>query len=199
MVGARENLMMKSLPHRRSRIGATSVVAALAVAAAAFAAGSAFAADGHAHAKPAAAAQPAHDHGAGHGHDHAVDRLALDDGRKWPTDAALRDGMSRLRALTAKRIDAAHHGKLSTVQYAALARRVETEVGGIVANCKLEPRADAMLHLVIAELGAGADAMAGKAPGVKRVQGLLKVASAVNAYGEHFDHPGFEPIAELQH
>lgn len=191
--------MTKPLPHRRPRIGATSVVAALA--AAALAAGSALAGDGHEHARPAAAAQPAHDHGAahGHGHDHGADRLALDDGRKWPTDAALRDGMNRLRALAAKRLDAAHHGKISTVQYAALARQVETEVGGIVANCKLEPRADAMLHLVIAEIGAGADAMAGKAPGVKRAQGLLQVAGAVNAYGDYFDHPGFKPIAELQH
>ena len=73
------------------------------------------------------------------------------------------------------------------------------EVGGIVANCKLEPKADAMLHLVIAEIGEGADAMAGKTAGVKRAQGLVKVATAVNGYAEHFDHAGFKPIAELQH
>jgi hypothetical protein len=33
---------------------------------------------------------------------------------------------------------------------------MENEIAGIVANCKLEPQADAMLHLVIADLGAGA-------------------------------------------
>ena len=39
----------------------------------------------------------------------------------------------------------------------------------------------------------------GAAVGVKRAQGVGKVATAVNGYAEHFDHAGFKPIAELQH
>jgi len=195
MVGAREN-SMKHLQSGRPAVAARFAAAAFAVAAVVGAAG-AQAADGHSHARPAAAAKPAHDHG--HDHAGAPGKLALDDGRKWPTDAALRDGMTRLRGLVAKRLDAAHHGKLSAAQYTALAGEVEREVGGIVANCKLEPKADAMLHLVIAEIGEGADAMAGKTAGVKRAQGLVKVATAVNGYAEHFDHAGFKPIADLQH
>lgn len=188
---------MKPLQPLRPAAATRLAVAAFAVAAALAGAGGARAADSHAHGKPVAAAKPAHDHG----HDHAAapGKLTLDDGRKWPTDAALRDGMTRLRALVARRLDAAHHGKLSAAQYTALAGDVEREVGAIVANCKLEPGADAMLHLVIAEIGAGSDAMAAKAPGAKRAQGLVKVAAALNDYAGHFDHPGFKPIAELQH
>lgn len=137
----------------------------------------------------AAGAKAEHDH-----HAAAPARLSLDHGKKWGTDEALRTGMERIRNAVEPQLAAAHAGKLSPADYAALAGKVENEVAGIVGNCKLEPKADAMLHLVIADLGAGTDAMAGKAKKAKPEQGLVKVASAVNNYGRYFDHPGFKPI-----
>lgn len=132
---------------------------------------------------------------AAHSHDASHETtLTLDNGRKWATDEPLRAGMTRIRGLVLPQLDAAHAGKLGTAQYKALASKVEVEVGGIVANCKLEPKADAMLHLVIAEIGEGTDAMAGKAAKQRPIDGLAKVVDAVNRYGSHFDHPGFEPI-----
>ena len=131
-----------------------------------------------------------------HSHDAAAPAaLSLNAGQKWATDDALRGGMTRIRGLVATQLDAAHAGRLSPAQYAQLAGRIEGEVGGIVAKCKLEPKADAMLHVVIGEIGAGTDAMAGKTPGVPAAQGLVHVASAVNDYGRHFEHPGFQPVA----
>ena len=130
-------------------------------------------------------------------HEHASaapSRLGLDHGRKWATDEALRGGMARIRELVEPQLAGAHDGKLSAAQYGALAGQVETEVAGIVANCKLEPKADAMLHLVIGDIGAGTDAMAGKTPKRKPQQGLAQVAAAVNNYGRYFEHPGFKPI-----
>jgi hypothetical protein len=141
-------------------------------------------------------AGPATGQTSGHGHEAgATAALALNQGQKWPTDKPLRDGMDRIRKLVEPQLALAHAGKLGAGQYQALARQIESEVGGIVANCKLEPKADAMLHLVIADIGAGTDAMAGKNAKVPAAQGLLAVAQAVNAYGGHFAHPGFKPIA----
>jgi len=137
----------------------------------------------------AAGAKAEHDH-----HGAAPARLALDHGRKWGTDETLRTSMDRIRAAVEPQLAAAHAGKLSPADYAALAGKVENEVATIVGNCKLEPKADAMLHLVIADLGAGTDAMAGKARKAKPEQGLAKVAGAVNNYGRYFEHPGFKPI-----
>lgn len=133
-------------------------------------------------------------------HDHdaiAPAKLSLDHGRKWATDAPLRKGMDRIRALVEPQLAAAHT-ELSPAQYAALASQVEAEVGGIVANCKLEPNADEMLHIVIGEIGAGTDAMAGKAGQQRPERGLVQVARAVNAYAAHFNHPGFKPIRNVQ-
>lgn len=143
-------------------------------------------------------APPAWAQAGAHGHDShagpAVHQLSLNQGRKWNTDEPLRAGMGRIRGFVEPGLGAAHAGKLGAAQYRELATKVEQEVGGIVANCKLEPQADAMLHLVIADIGAGADAMAGKSAELRPQQGLLRVAQAVNAYGSHFEHPGFRPL-----
>ena len=156
----------------------TSAVAAAAMAAALSA--------------PGFAQTAVHDHSAAMPH-----KLTLNQGRKWATDEPLRAGMGRIRGLVEPQLGAAHAGKLTPVQYRELATQVETEVGGIVANCKLEPKADAMLHLVIADVGSGTDAMAGKDAKTRPALGLVKVAQAVNQYGSNFDHPGFKPIRNV--
>lgn len=141
---------------------------------------------------PALAQNHAHNHDAAAPH-----RLALNQGHKWATDGPLRAGMVRIRGLVEPNMAAAHAGKLTPAQYRELATQVETEVGGIVASCRLEPKADAMLHLVIADIGAGTDAMAGKDAKTRPALGLVQVAQAVNQYGTYFDHPGFKPIRNV--
>ena len=131
-----------------------------------------------------------------HEHDHGATeaKLVLNQGKKWPTDAPLRQGMENIRGAVAKNVPAIHAGKATPKQYQALANKVNAEVAGIVQNCKLEPEADAQLHLVIAELMAGAEAMEGKVKGETRRAGAEKVAKALNAYGEHFDHAGWQRL-----
>ena len=141
---------------------------------------------------PALAQAVTHDHSGAAPHN-----LTLNQGHRWATDGPLRAGMGRIRSLVEPQLGAAHAGKLTPAQYRELAMQVETEVGGIVANCKLEPKADAMLHLVIADIGAGTDTMAGKNAKARPALGLVKVAQAVNQYGSHFDDPGFKPIRNV--
>ncbi|NUP86765.1 MAG: hypothetical protein HUU30_13585 [Burkholderiaceae bacterium] len=144
-------------------------------------------------AAPVAAAQTAtHEHAAATPH-----KLTLNQGRKWTTDEPLRAGMGRIRSLVEPQLAAAHADKLTPAQYRELATQVETEVGAIVANCKLEPEADAMLHRVIADLSAATDTMSGNNAQVRPALGLVNVAEAVNQYGSHFDHPDFTPIRNV--
>lgn len=130
-----------------------------------------------------------------HSHDAAaLHKLTLNQGKKWGTDEPLRAAMGRIRGLVEPQLGAAHNGKLTPAQYSELATRIETEVGGIVANCKLEPKADAMLHLLIADLGDGTSTMTGKNPKQRPALGLVKVAKTLDQYGKHFEHPGFKPV-----
>jgi hypothetical protein len=145
---------------------------------------------GLAFAGPAAYGQAAHDHG----HAAGEAKLALNQGQKWTTDAPLRQGMESIRGALAKDMKAIHANNATPKQYDALAAKVGTEVAGIVQNCKLEPAADEQLHIVIAELMAGAEAMEGKVKGETRRAGAERVAKALNAYGEHFDHAGWKRL-----
>jgi hypothetical protein len=60
-----------------------------------------------------------------------------------------------------------------------------------VANCKLTPEADAVLHVVVADLLAGADQMKS---GTDAAAGAHKVVTAANEYSRYFDHPGWKVL-----
>lgn len=152
-----------------------------------FSAGLSFAAA--AHAAPAAHKHDAHaDHG-------APASLQLNAGKKWGTDEALRKSMGSIRQAVEASLHEIHENRLPTAGYGALASKVEGEVANIVANCKLEPKADAQLHLVVADLLAGSDQMAGKVKKAKRQDGAVKVIDALEKYATYFNDPQFKPIA----
>ena len=128
-----------------------------------------------------------------HGHGDAKAALVLDHGKRWPTDAPLRLHMSELRATMAGSLERIESGTLAQSDYAKLGATVEQKVGSIVNDCKLPPEADAQLHLIVADLIAGADIMQGRAAG-EPAAGAHKVLTALNAYAQYFDDAGFKPL-----
>lgn len=146
---------------------------------------------GHAGASERGQDRHEHAHDRQHAHDPGAMKLALNKGRKWDTDEALRKGMSAMRAEVGRALHAIHDGKLDAAGYQALARSLEGEMAQVVANCRLAPDADAQLHIVLARLTEGVDAMKTDSP---REDGAVKVVDALNAYGRHFDHPGWKKI-----
>lgn len=138
----------------------------------------------------AIAADHTHEH-EGHG----AAAATLNNGQKWPTDAPLRQGMTRIKAALLPHADAIHANKLKAAQYRALAKQTNTQIAFIVANCKLAPEADAQLHLIIAELGAAAETMAGDGKAQSRQEGAMRLHQALETYGNFFDHPGWSASA----
>lgn len=136
------------------------------------------------------AAESGHDHHQGHGEQ----KLELNAGKKWGTDEALRKGMMSMRAAVVKAIPAAHAGKMTGKEYEILAKDLGTQVGYIVQNCKLNPQADAQLHLVIEQIMSGVDTLEGKIHASNRAGGVVKTAQALNTYGKYFDHAGWQSI-----
>lgn len=136
----------------------------------------------------------AQDHAHGHDHDAtAPAQLALDNGQKWATDDSLRQGMIRTRNALAANLAAIHSGKATAKEYQALAQKTNEQVSFMVQNCKLDPKADAMLHLLLGDIIAGADAMAGKNSSEAR-KGAEKIAQALEEYGAYFNHPGWHGV-----
>ena len=132
----------------------------------------------------------------GHSHDRAgaPAELSLDEGKKCASDEPLRKAMTNIRNALDESLQAIHEGKLSATQYGALAKKVNGEVGYMVSNCKLEPNADAQLHLIIAEILEGVEALDGKVKKLKRRDGTIKVIGALENYGTYFDDPSWKPI-----
>jgi hypothetical protein len=150
-------------------------------------------------ASPAAIAQTAanHEHSNEHqahgaGSAPLVSKLELQpDGRRWPTDASLRAGMANIRAAFDADHPAIHAGRQTDAQYDALAATVEREVNSIVANCKLEPAADAQLHYVVGDLLQAVSLLRGGDPARSRHDGAHRLHGALNAYGRYFDDPSW--------
>ena len=137
----------------------------------------------------AALAADAHDHG-----NSAPHKLELNAGKKWGTDDALRQGMSTIHASVAQTLPAAHSGKATAADYNAFGKDVTAQISYIVENCKLDPKADEQLHIIVADIMNGVEAAEGKEGEKKRASGVVKVAEAANAYGKHFDHAGWKAI-----
>lgn len=134
------------------------------------------------------AAEVAHsqEHGA------APASLTLNAGKKWASDEPLRKAMGNIRNAMDASLHDIHGNKLAAAGYDALAKKVNDEVSDIVSNCKLEPKADAQLHLIVADMLSGAAAMQGKGGKVQRRDGALEVLVALGNYGDYFDHPDWK-------
>lgn len=130
---------------------------------------------------------------AGTSHEHGAKpvKATLDKGKKWSTDEPLRQGMALIRTNMEGALHAIHEGKLTDADYAALAEKVTAHVANIVATCKLAPKADAQLHLVIVKILDGANAMQGKQAKVKREAGAVTVLAALKQYETYFDDPNW--------
>ena len=135
-------------------------------------------------------AADAHNHG-GSAETH---QLQLNAGKKWETDAPLRKAMTAVRGSVTQILPTAHAGKATPADYDAFASTVNQQVAYMVENCKLPPAADAQLHIIVADLMAGAEAAQGKHGEDKRAEGVVKVAQASNAYGKYFSHSGWKAI-----
>lgn len=127
----------------------------------------------------------AHEHG---GHDsHASQAaLSLNDGNKWATDEALRHAMHGIVELMQPHL----HQPAASADYSTLSHGIHSNIEYMVQNCKLEPAADAALHVIIGEMIAGTELLDGKQGEAARSQGVEKIAQALTSYTQYFDHPG---------
>jgi hypothetical protein len=116
----------------------------------------------------------------------------LTNGQKWQTDEALRMGMSRIREALDTALPLIHEGRYSAAEFSALADRVQEQVDYVVANCKLPEEADLQLHVALTRILDGINLMKGESG---QEQGAVTLVQALNAYGDHFDHPGWKPLA----
>lgn len=134
-------------------------------------------------------AEEGHDHNS-----HGSVTLQLDSGKKWETDAPLRKGMAGIRDALASRLGEIHASKLKKAQYTQLSDKISTYTNSIFKNCKLSPKADAQLHLVLAQILDGNQKMKSAESIQDRRAGAIRIFDALQLYPKYFDHPGWQPL-----
>ena len=143
-------------------------------------------ADTHAdaHATEAPAADTHADHEA-----HLADAaLPAPPARPWATDAPLRKGMGDIAAALDKAKSDAADG-FSADEANALEAGVDSAFRYMLANCKLEPEADVVLHAFLAKLLGLAREV--KADPARHAAVLARMDETLAAYPRYFDHPGW--------
>lgn len=118
--------------------------------------------------------------------------MELNQGKKWETDAALRQGMGTLHQIVSTGLDSAHANALGADDYKKMSGEVMAQFTYIVQNCHLEPAADAQLHILLGNIAQGVEIIEGKVSGEQPEKGLVKMAQALNSYGEYFNHPNWK-------
>ena len=118
--------------------------------------------------------------------------MRLDQGRKWPTDEALRRHMGGIRDLLALQRREFAARNLMPEEAALLGAGIEASVAALLAECRPAPEAAHNLHLVVAELVQAADILQGRERG-PLMAGAGRALRAVQMYATYFDHPGWTP------
>lgn len=121
--------------------------------------------------------------------------LVLNDGARWETDDALRQGMIDIRNAMAAALPRIHDGEFISAEYVELADKVDGRIEYLVENCKLTPEADEQLHVVLVEIIDGSTAMKGAGDADPR-QGAVRIIQALDLYPQYFDHPGWQPLGD---
>jgi hypothetical protein len=119
---------------------------------------------------------------------HTADILSLDHGNKWQTDAPLRKGMENINEEVMQSVAAYHNGSLTKADAEKLSKNINEQVTYIVENCKLEPKADAVLHILIGDLLTATGHLASEP---LSDQGLPAIVNTLHTYPVYFEHQGW--------
>lgn len=127
-----------------------------------------------------------------HVHEHAADSTrAAPPAQPWASDAALRDGMTRIH----EALEQLRHYEMGHMD-ATLARDraevIREAAADIFANCKLAPEPDAALHGMLAPLLAAVQAFESDPTDMRQIEAMR---AAVADYPRYFDAPRW-PVEE---
>ena len=91
-------------------------------------------------------------------HDHSHEQasthqtIQLNQDEKWPIDASLHIGMSKIKTSIEENISEIHHKKFTDAQYKSLAGKIDEQLAYLFENCKLPEDADAQLHILLFDI-----------------------------------------------
>ena len=124
-------------------------------------------------------------------HHKAQQTMQLNQGSKWPIDASLHTGMSKVKASIEKNITPIHIKEFTTVQYTGLAVEISSHLNYLFTHCKLPKDADAQLHLLLFKIMQGNEQMQSA---TKQRAGAIQIIKALQQYPQYFDDKNWQAL-----
>ena len=134
-------------------------------------------------------------HSTSHDEHNSSAKLDLNDGKKWQTDAAMRQAMHRIRELVAPLQAVTSEQSINPAEAKSIALGVQEQVKFMIDNCKLDKKADAVLHTFIADLLKATEWLSQEPP---TAQGIVLIQKVLDRYPQYFEHPGWANNVENQ-
>lgn len=126
-----------------------------------------------------------HDH---HEHGKTGIVLTLNNGKKWSTDKPLRENMSKIHDHIKSKLGRINKKKMRDDEFKGLGKKIKGNIDAIFANCKLTPKADAQLHIILAEMLSENSKLTGKFSTEEKTVAVMEILKNYKAYLKHFDH-----------
>ena len=126
-----------------------------------------------------------------HHHPVAEVKLQLNDGKKWPIDDSLHQGMSAIKSSINTNLSKIHHDEFSIDEYKALADDIDQQILYIFKHCQLPTDADIQLHVILMDALAGIQTMRSSE---QPRAGAIKIIGVLKNYGKYFDDKSWTPL-----
>lgn len=128
-----------------------------------------------------------------HEHDNQTHKLELElnHGKRWTIDESLHTGMTSLKREIEVSLEAIHNNQFSAVQYQELAGSLNDHLNFLFKNCKLEPQADAQLHILLAKIMGGVEQIKSND---NQKQGVVLIIQSLQEYPVYFEDSNWQPL-----
>jgi hypothetical protein len=113
---------------------------------------------------------------------------------KWPTDEPIRAAMAVIRKATLDNHTLVTHRRMPQADARRFAETVSREVARIKAEADLPPEGRSEFDAILADILAGAEAVAGRGGEQTPIDGIVRIDAALARYPLHFDDPTWQPL-----
>lgn len=114
--------------------------------------------------------------------------------KKWPTDETLRTAMATIRKATIDNHTLVTHRRMPPADARRFAETIAKETSRVRADAQVPPGAKAELEPILADIAAGAEAVAGRGGELTPIDGIVRIDAALARYPLHFDDPTWQPL-----
>ncbi|WP_295557735.1 hypothetical protein [uncultured Hyphomicrobium sp.] len=126
--------------------------------------------------------------------DAATIGIAASADAKWPADDVLRSGMAAIRKATLDSHTLVTHRRMPPASARSFAERIRKEADRIEADAAVPLTAKPDLKTLLADIVAGAEAVAGRGGELTPIDGIIQIDTALARYPERFDDPTWQPL-----